>query len=221
MPLGQCIFIADFPGPEAGQGQQGIDDPVLGECVGIIVNVGLQRGPGDMRSAFEETLLLNPERRGKNLVGVGYEATVQYLACVTEVLKHDSRVAKVEALRAQLMRVVEQKLNLPVLSNRDHQLWTFEHPIQVADSRRPVLIRVKGAGIVHAGVERNGKWVRIYDVPLKEVSPGVWDANVLDSEVNAFTFIWYASNRSGNPRWEGRNYLLQRSLHGEKTRNDY
>src|SRR5205085_2181022 len=47
MPLGQCIFIADFPAPGAGQGQQGIDDPVLKECVGIIVNVGFQRRPED------------------------------------------------------------------------------------------------------------------------------------------------------------------------------
>jgi hypothetical protein len=71
--------------------------------------------------------------------------------------------------------------------------------------------------MVHAGVERGGKWVRVYDMPLKEVSPGVWEANVLDPEVNAFTFIWYAPNRSGNPRWEGKNYLLQRPLYGEKS----
>jgi hypothetical protein len=109
--------------------------------------------------------------------------------------------------------VVEQKLNLPLLDNRDYQLWTLEHPIQEADSHRPVLIRVNGAGMVHAGAERGGgKWVRIYDVPLKEVAPGVWEAHVLDPEVNAFTFIWYAPDRSGNPRWEEKKYFLQRPL---------
>ena len=64
--------------------------------------------------------------------------------------------------------------------------------------------------MVHAGVERDGRWVRIYDVPLKEVMPGVWEAYVLDPEVNAFTFIWYAPDRAGNPRWEGKNYRLHR-----------
>jgi hypothetical protein len=209
IPLDQCIFIADFPG--AGQRQEGIDDPVLREHVGVIVNVGLQRRPEDIRPTFQETLLLHPERRGNILVGTGYKATIQYLACQTEVLKHESYAEKVKALRAELMRGVEQKLNLPVLPNRSHQLWTFEHPIQGVESHRPVLIRVKGPGMVHAGVERDGKWARIYDVPLKEVSPGVWEANVLDPEVNAFTFIWYDPRRSGNVHWEGKNYLLQRS----------
>lgn len=219
IPLDQFLFIADFPGPGAGKRQAGIDDPVLRERVGVIVNVGFQRRPEDIRSAFQETLLLNPERRGNNLVGIGYEATVQYLACQTEVLKHESHAEKVKARRSELMRALEQKLNLPVLPNRGHQLWTFEHPLQEAESHRPVLIRVKGPGIVHAGVNCDGKWVRIYDVPLKEVSPGVWEAYILDPEANAFTFIWYAPKRSGNPHWEGKNYLLQRPLHGEKTMN--
>lgn len=206
MPLGQCIFVADFPG--ADPGQQGIDDPVLSERVGVIVNVGFQRRPEDIRAVFTETLLLHPERRGNDLVGVGYEATVHYLACVTEVLKQENHVAQIKALRAELMHVVEQKLNLPVLASRDYQLWTFEYPIREADSQRPVLIRVRGAGMVHAGVEHDGKWVRIYDVPLKEVAPGVWEAYLLDPEVNAFTFIWYNPDLSGNPHWEGKNYVL-------------
>jgi hypothetical protein len=132
-------------------------------------------------------------------------------------LKHESHAEKVQARRSDLMCALEQKLNLPVLPNRDLQLWTFEHRIQEAESNRPVLIRVKGPGMVHAGVNRDGKWVRIYDVPLKEVSLGVWEAYVLDPEVNAFTFIWYAPKSSGDPHWEGKNYLLQRPLHGEKT----
>ena len=210
LPLDQFIFIADFPNGGANSEQPGIDDPVLQERVGMIVNVGSQRGPGDIRPAFAETLLLHPERGENGLVGVGYEATVQYLMCLTEILKHEKYAIQVKDLRAQLMHAVEQKLNLPVLSNRDYQLWTFEHPIQEADSQRPVRIRVQRAGMVHAGVEHGGRWVRIYDVPLKEVMPGVWEAYVLDPEVNAFTFIWYAPDRAGNPRWEGKNYRLHR-----------
>ena len=78
IPLDQCIFIADFPG--AGDRQEGIDDPVLRERVGVIVNVGLQRRSEDIRPAFKETLLLNPEHRGNMLVGVGYKATIQQRA---------------------------------------------------------------------------------------------------------------------------------------------
>jgi len=90
------------------------------------------------------------------------------------------------------------------------QLWTFEHPLQEAENDRPVLIRAKGPGMVHAGVNREGKWIRMYDEPLQEVSPGVWEAFLLDPEVNEFTFIWYDPNRSGGVHWEGKNYLLPR-----------
>jgi len=90
------------------------------------------------------------------------------------------------------------------------QIWTFEHPLQEAENHRPVLIRAKGPGMVHAGVNRGGKWIRMYDEPLQEVSPGVWEASLLDPEVNEFTFIWYDPNRSGEVHWEGKNYLLPR-----------
>jgi hypothetical protein len=205
LSLDQFLFIADFP--RAGERQEGIDDPVLREPVGVIVNIGLHCA---ITSAFQETLLLNPERQGNILVGTGYEATVHYLECMTEVLKHESYAEKVKALRAELKRAVERKLNLPVLPNRGYQFWTFEHPLQRVESHQSVLIRVRGAGMVHAGIDRDGKWIRIYDVPLKEISPSVWEASVLDLEVNAFTFIWYDPNGSGNVHWEGKNYLLQR-----------
>ncbi|MFL5656483.1 MAG: hypothetical protein ACJ8CB_20185 [Ktedonobacteraceae bacterium] len=90
------------------------------------------------------------------------------------------------------------------------QIWTFEHPLQEAENHRPVLIRAKGPGMVHAGVNRGGKWIRMYDEPLQEVSPGVWEASLLDPEVNEFTFIWYDPNRPGEVHWEGKNYLLPR-----------
>jgi hypothetical protein len=50
----------------------------------------------------------------------------------------------------------------------------------------------------------------LYDEPLQEVCPGVWEACLLDPEVNEFTFIWYDPNRSGGVHWEGKNYLLPR-----------
>jgi|GEM_PF-1648741 len=207
IPLDQFLFIADFPA--VGERQEGIDDPVLREQVGVIVNIGVQR---ELASASKETLLLNPERRGNLLVGSGYQATIQYLECLTEVLQHESYARHVKELRSALMLAVANKLNLPVLPTRDYQLWTFEHPIQQAESHLAVLIRVKGSGIVHVGVNRDGNWIRIYDVPLKEVSPGVWEAYVLDPEVNEFTFIWYDPKGAGNVHWEGKNYLLQRRI---------
>jgi hypothetical protein len=90
------------------------------------------------------------------------------------------------------------------------QLWTFEHPLQEAESNRSVLIQAKGPGMVHAGVNRAGKWIRMYDEPLQEVSPGVWEAFLRDPEINEFTFIWYDPNQSGGVHWEGKNYLLPR-----------
>src|SRR5262249_49501022 len=159
------------------------DDPVLRERIGVIVNVGFQRKPEDIRSTFKETLLLNPERKGNEWVGTGYKATIQYLTSYIEVLTHTKHADRIKVFRADLMHAVEQKLNLPVLPNQNHPLWTFEHPIQQAKNHQPVLIRVKGHGMVHAGVECDGKWTRIYDVPLKEVVPHVWEAIILDPEV--------------------------------------
>ena len=170
----------------------------------------MHRNSEEIRAAFQETLLLHPKRWGNHVVGTGYKATVQYLACQTDVLQRESHAERVKARRSELMRALEHKLNLPVLANLGHQLWTFEHPLAEAKSQRSVLIRVQGPGIVHAGINRDGKWVRIYDVPLKEVWPGVWEAYVLDPEVNAFTFIWYDPKRSGKVRWEGKDYLVHR-----------
>ena len=212
LPLEQMLFIADFPASGVDERQPGIDDPVLSERVGVIVNVGSQHCPEGVRSVFEETLVLNPECTETHSAGIGHEATIRYLACYTELLKHKGYAEHMKAFRSALMCALEQKLNLSTLPSRDHQLWTFERPLEEATSQRPVLIRVKGNGIVHAGVERNGAWVRIYDIPLKEVSPGIWEAYVLDPQVNVFTFIWYATNRSGNPHWQRKNYFLPRPL---------
>jgi hypothetical protein len=210
LSLDQFLFIADFPG--AGDRQEGIDDPVLREPLGVIVNVGWQRRPEEIKTAFPESLLLHPQRQGDRFVGIGYEATIQYVDCLSEVLRQQRYTEKVKALHAEVMRAVESKLNLPVLANQEPQLWTFEQPFQAPESSRPVLIRVKGPGMVHAGVSREGKWLRIYDVPLQEISPCVWEASVWDPEVNAFTFIWYDPNKSGKVHWEGKNYRLPARL---------
>ena len=90
------------------------------------------------------------------------------------------------------------------------QVWTFEHPLQQADSHRPILLQVHAPGIVHAGINREGKWIRTYDVPLEEVAPGVWEAYLLDSEINELTFIWYDPDQPGKVLWEGKNYPLPR-----------
>jgi hypothetical protein len=90
------------------------------------------------------------------------------------------------------------------------QVWTFEHPLQEVESDRPVLLRVKGPGIVHAGVNREGKWITTYDVPLEEVSPGIWEAYLSDPGINEFTFIWHDSDKPGMVHWEGKNYQLLR-----------
>jgi hypothetical protein len=90
------------------------------------------------------------------------------------------------------------------------QVWTFEQPLVEAESHRPLLLQVHGPGIAHAGVNHDGKWIRTYDVPLEEVSPGVWQAYLLDPEINEFTFIWYDPDQPGKVNWEGKNYQLSR-----------
>ena len=208
-PLDQSIFIGDFPG--AGEGQEGIDDPVLREQIGIIINVGMYRKPEQIKPLFPETLILHPEYQGERMIGTGYEATIQYLACFTEVFKDESIRNKIETFRSKLMSVIEQKLNIGILSSPGAQIWTLEKPVQEVGSCQSVLIRAKRPGMVHAGVNHHGEWIRIYDVPLKEVSPGLWEASLLDPDVNVWTFIWYDPNRSGNGYWEGKNYHLKRA----------
>src|SRR6266700_33055 len=90
------------------------------------------------------------------------------------------------------------------------QIWTFEHPLKEAESHRPVRLRVNRPGIGHAGINHDGKWIRTYDVPLEEVSPDVWEAYLLDPEINEFTFIWYDPDKPGKVHWEGKNYHLPR-----------
>ena len=95
------------------------------------------------------------------------------------------------------------------------QLWTFERPVREVPRGQPIRIRTGAQGLVHAGVKANdadGRWRRIYDVPLREYVPGRWEATILDGEVNEFTFIWFDHTRSGQVKWEGRNYQVGRTL---------
>jgi hypothetical protein len=211
LPLDQSIFIGDFPGATSER-LEGIDDSVLREQVGIIINVGGHRRPEEIKPIFPETLILHPEHQGERIIGTGYEATMQYLACLIEVFRDESMKEKFGTFRSELMGAIERKLNIEVLPNSGHQIWTFEEPVQELGSSQALLVRVKGPGMVHAGVNRDGEWVRIYDVPLREVSPDLWEAYLLDPEVNVLTFIWYDPNWSGNVRWDEKNYHLQRVL---------
>ena len=47
-------------------------------------------------------------------------------------------------------------------------------------------------------------------MPLEEVSPDVWEAYLLDPEINELTFIWYDPDQPGKVQWEGKNYPLPR-----------
>jgi hypothetical protein len=108
------------------------------------------------------------------------------------------------------LQVAEAAGTTAQLRREQAQVWTFEHPLQEAESQRPVRLRVNGPGIAHAGINQDGKWIRTYDVPLEEVSPGVWEAYLLDPEINEFTFIWYDPDQPGKVQWEGKNYPLPR-----------
>jgi hypothetical protein len=217
----QFAFIADFPG--AGNRQEGIDDSVLREPVGIVIHVGALRLPEELRCSWETTLLLSPPHR-EQWLGSGYEATAHYLSCLTGALRRAGSVEQAQAVRQELLRRVERKLGAPVIpvSQAGHdlkrddatQVWTFRHPLLEVPSTQPIRIQVQGQGLVHAGVNVDGCWQRIYDVPLRERegASGCWEASLLDPEVNAFTFIWFDHSRSGQVKWEGRNVHVRRSL---------
>ena len=83
LPLDQFAFIADFPG--AGDQQEGIDDSVLRESVGMVINVGGLRPTEELICSCETTLVLHPPHREQR-VGCGYEATALYLSCLNEAL---------------------------------------------------------------------------------------------------------------------------------------
>jgi hypothetical protein len=209
VPLDCFIYIADFPG--GGDRQEGIDDPVLRQAVGVVVNVGGRRTPEVLPYASKQTLVLNPERRGNDLVGTDYEATARYLACIAEALRDERHAMQAQAYHAELERRVERKLgvNVEASASQGCLLWTFEQRELERIDGGPVRIVVRGEGLVHAGVSRDGAWVRTYDIPLREVGPGLWEATLLDPEINEFTFIWYDPQRSGKVHWEGRNFALR------------
>jgi hypothetical protein len=219
LPLDQFVYIADFPG--AGDRQEGIDDSVLREPIGIAINVGGLRPPEELACAYETTLLLHPPRRERR-VGCGYEATALYLACLAKALTREGYAERARASRAALLHRVEQHivsiLGLPVThdetSRHSREVWTFERPVREVPRGQPFRIRAGAQGLVHAGVRadgEDGRWRRVYDVPLREAAPGRWEAIILDGEVDEFTFIWFDRTRSGRVKWEGRNFRVRRT----------
>lgn len=130
------------------------------------------------------------------------QATQQAVEAATQQVKQFAEQAA--------LQVAEAAGNAAQLQQEQAQVWTFEHALQEAESHRPLLLQVHAPGIAHAGVNHDGKWIRTYDVPLEEVSPGVWQAYLLDPEINEFTFIWYDPEQPGKVHWEGKNYHLPR-----------
>jgi pyruvate/2-oxoglutarate dehydrogenase complex dihydrolipoamide acyltransferase (E2) component len=130
------------------------------------------------------------------------QATQQAIEAATQQVKQFAAQAA--------LQVAEAAGTAAQLQQGQAEVWTFEHPLQEAERHRPLLLQVHMPGIVHAGVNQEGKWSRTYDVPLEEVSPGIWQAYVLDPEINEFTFIWYDPDQPGKVQWEGKNYSLPR-----------
>ncbi len=149
------------------------------------------------------------------------QAALRATDAATEQVKQLARQATQQATEAatQQVRQLAEQAALQVAEGartaaqhewEQAQIWTFEHPLKEAESHRPVRLRVNRPGIAHAGINHDGKWIRTYDVPLEEVSPDVWEAYLLDPEINEFTFIWYDPDKPGKVHWEGKNYHLPR-----------
>jgi hypothetical protein len=142
------------------------------------------------------------------------QATQQAIEAATQQVKQLAEQAATQQAKhlaeQAALQVAEAAGTAARLQREQAQVWTFEHPLQQADSHRPILLRVHAPGIAHAGINREGKWIRTYDVPLEEVSPDVWEAYLLDPEINELTFIWYDPDQPGKVQWEGKNYPLPR-----------
>ncbi len=152
---------------------------------------------------------------------VTMHATLQATEAATQQVKELATQATQQAMEAATqqvkqfaeqaaLQVAEAAGTAAQLQQEQAEVWTFEHPLQEAESHRPLLLQVHRPGIAHAGVNQEGKWIRTYDVPLEEVSPGIWQAYLLDPEINEFTFIWYDPDQPGKVQWEGKNYSLPR-----------
>ena len=114
-----------------------------------------------------------PETSGRPVVGLhhSYRRTMDTIVSATRTLR-DSWPAAV----------------LPQHDVGETVLWTFEQPH--FPPRRRIRVHVGGSGFVHAGViGTNGRWNRIYKVPLMPLPEGGYEA-VLPSGVNVFTFFW-------------------------------
>jgi hypothetical protein len=133
-------------------------------------------------------------------------AAQQATRAATEQVKQLAGIAIQQAIEAAGTSVQHQREQV--------QVWTREHPLKDVESDRPVLVRVNGPGMVHAGINQDGKWIRTYDVPLDEVSTGVWEAYLLDPGINEFTFVWYDPEKPGEVHWEGKNHRLPRQEKG-------
>lgn len=116
----------------------------------------------------------------------GYERTINVLAAATAALRESGRQAPL--------------LTLPEVG--ETVLWTFERP-HFSAARR-VRVQVGGSGFVHAGVARSdSSWDPVFEVPLVPTSKGGHEA-VLPLGVNAFTFFWTETSRTGGHpgHWE-------------------
>jgi hypothetical protein len=149
-------------------------DPALAATAGFVIDVG---------DAM-------PEAMGEPLTGLhrSYRRTIDTIVTTTAALRENGRTPPAPG-------PFEPEVGESVL-------WTFEQP-QFPPGRR-LRVRVGGSGFVHAGIEEpNGRWSRVYNVPLVPVPGGRYEA-VLPMGVNVFTFFWteapWAHGRPGH--WE-------------------
>jgi hypothetical protein len=158
----------------------------------------------------------------KQLAGqAAQEATEAATEQVKQLAKHAAQQAtraateQVKQLAGNATQRATEAAGTAIQHQREQaRVWSREHPLKDVESDRPVLVRVNGPGMVHAGINQDGKWIRTYDVPLDEVSTGVWEAYLLDPEINEFTFVWYDPENPGKVHSEGKNHRLPRQEKG-------
>jgi hypothetical protein len=118
-----------------------------------------------------DAMLETPDKPMVNLRR-GYVRTTEVIAAATAALNESGRASLPE----------------PPPEVGEAVRWSFER--RTFPAGRRVRVRVRGSGVVHAGVAgADGTWEPVYKVPLVPLAEGDYEA-VLPSGVNAFTFFW-------------------------------
>ncbi|MBN2143318.1 MAG: hypothetical protein JW774_01720 [Candidatus Aureabacteria bacterium] len=179
----QMGYCCDFPG--SGDKQDGIDDPTLSSNIGFIANVS-PFGRMMKLPAESSTRLIQPD---DNPLTRQAKGACNYMAAASDVLRQYGQTPN-QAISDINTKLLAAGFKLPVLEPRVDQytVWTKDNQVSAIPEGHVLRVETDKPGMVYAGKEGISGWERTYAIPLR-LESGKWIADILDPEVNTFTFI--------------------------------